>query len=439
MIHTPSLTALLDRASRQSSQPIQLGLERVSALLGALDNPHRTLNVVHVAGTNGKGSVLAFLAAILGHAGYRVGLYTSPHLYCVNERICVDGLPITDQALETGLEEVLARSAGRGITFFELLTAVALRHFFLQGLGNQRGIVLLETGLGGRLDATNVVQPLVSIITSIDVDHTDYLGNTLAEIAAEKAGIFKPAIPAVAAPGHPEVADLLRERARQVGTPLAVLGQDFTFHPLPGGESGWFQAGQEGYELSRPGLLGRHQWNNAALAVAAIRVLQGVGWPVSRAAMVAGLRDVRWPGRLERLVPPASMGQGASVLLDGAHNPAGCLALVEALSDLKAEGRGPNQLIFSALQDKQAEEMVRLLAPQVERVWTVSVGGERGRSAEALASLWQGAGRPVQACATPEEALTAACTTCPPTGQVVVCGSLYLVGAIRAILLPHGA
>lgn len=442
MLYPASLSALLDRAYRQSTLPIQLGLDRVVALLADLDNPHRTLASVHVAGTNGKGSVLAFLAAILGHAGYRVGLYTSPHLYRVNERICVDGIPITDQQLEIRLAEVLAVSAGRSVTFFELLTAVALRHFFLQGLGSplpaKRGIVLLETGLGGRLDATNIVQPLVSIVTAIDMDHTDYLGTTLTAIAAEKAGIFKPAIPAVAASGHPEVEELLRAQARQVGTPLGLLGQDFTLHIPHKGDTWWFQEGQEGYELPRPGLAGRHQLDNAALAIAAIRRLQGVGWPVTREAIVAGIRDVRWPGRLERLAAPASIGHGPSILLDGAHNLAGCLALVQALSTLKAEGMAPTLLIFSALQDKQAEEMVHLLAPHVERVWTLAVGGERGRSAEELAALWQRVGRPVQACATPEEALTAACTFCPSTGQVVVCGSLYLVGAMRAILVPHG-
>ncbi|MBF0400217.1 MAG: bifunctional folylpolyglutamate synthase/dihydrofolate synthase [Magnetococcales bacterium] len=435
-----SLAALLDRASRQSAQPIQLGLERVADLLQALDNPHHTLDSVHVAGTNGKGSILAMLAAILAQAGYRVGLYTSPHLSRVNERICVDGQPIADQELADRLTEVLAISAGRSITFFELLTAVALRHFFLQGFGRsgrtRPAIVLLETGLGGRLDATNSVQPLVSVVSSIALDHTEYLGTTLAAIAAEKAGIFKTAIPAVAAAAVPEVEQVLRAQARRMGTPLAILGQDFTVHAAPGEATWLFQEGTERYRLPMPALLGHHQLENAALAIAAIRRLQAAGWPVSQLAMEAGMRQASWPGRLERLPAPPSFGQAPTILLDGAHNPAGCQALAHALSTTKAQGFDPTLLIFSALQDKQVEAMISLLVPHVERVWTVQVGGERGRSSASLAALWRDAGRPAQSCFTPMEALTAACAACPPAGQVVVCGSLYLVGSIREILRP---
>ncbi|MBF0462496.1 MAG: bifunctional folylpolyglutamate synthase/dihydrofolate synthase [Magnetococcales bacterium] len=439
-MNNPDVTALLDQAHRQSALPIQLGLERVERLLADLDNPHQTLDVVHVAGTNGKGSVLAFLEAILRHAGYRVGLYTSPHLHRVHERIRVDGQPITDAQLGQQLAEVMAVSAGRSVTFFELLTVVALRHFQAQGLGRdadgRRGLVLLETGLGGRLDATNVVLPHLSIVTSIDWDHTDYLGTTLAAIATEKAGIFKRSVPAVAASGHPEVERVLLEQARTMGTPLAILGRDFTLRlPAPPCPTWWLEEEGECEELPLPGLAGRHQLDNAALAVAGIRRLRSAGWPVARDSLVAGLRGARWPGRLERLAWPSAGGLGPTILLDGAHNPAGCTALAHFLDESGRDFQ-PTFMVFSALQDKEVEEMVHLLAPHVERVWTTHVGGGRGRSAEELAALWRVVGRPAQACATPEEALAAACVACPPVGQVVVCGSLYLVGAVRAALVP---
>ncbi len=447
----PSLADLLDQAHRQSLQPIQLGLDRVVHLLADLDNPHHTLDVVHVAGTNGKGSVLAFLEAILRHAGYAVGLYTSPHLHCVNERIRVDGQAIADEPLRRVLARVLAVNAGRSVTFFELLTAAALCHFQERGLGRgragRRGIVLLETGLGGRLDATNVVVPQLSIITAIDIDHTDYLGATLTAIAAEKAGIFKPAVPAVAASGPPEVESLLARQADQVGTPLHLLGRDFTVRlPAAHGDASvstphhptwWFEEGGESHPFPMPGLLGRHQLHNAALAIAGIRRLQAVGWSIPAESLRVGVREARWPGRLERFVLPASGGPRPTVLLDGAHNPAGCLALAHFLGEPDNRAICPTVFLFSAMQDKDVATMIRLLAPHGERVWTTQVGGERGLSAEALATLWRAAGRPAEGCATPAEALSAACMACPPTGQVVVCGSLYLVGAIRTLLVAQ--
>ncbi|MEO5363508.1 MAG: bifunctional folylpolyglutamate synthase/dihydrofolate synthase [Magnetococcus sp. DMHC-8] len=447
-----SLADLLERAHHQSAQPIQLGLDRVMAALTEMDNPQHNLNVVHVAGTNGKGSVLAFLEAMLRQAGCAVGLYTSPHLHRINERIRINGRAIPDDALGLWLERVLQVSAGRSLTFFELLTVVALCHFRDQGLGRnntgRQGMVLLETGLGGRLDATNVVLPQLSIITHIAIDHTDYLGSTLTAIATEKAGIFKPAVPAVAAAGHPEVEALLLRQARRVGTPLRLLGRDFTIHTPASAtftdrpsSTRWpittweYAEGGESRELPMPGLSGRHQLQNAALAVAGIRRLQEAGWPAGWEAVAAGLREARWPGRLERLPGPDANAAGPTILLDGAHNPAGCAVLADFLRDVDRQIQ-PTVVVFAALQDKQVEAMIHLLAPYAARVWTTQVGGERGRTAESLAACWRATGRPATPCATPAQALAAAYAACPATGQVLVCGSLYLVGAIRALLCP---
>lgn len=434
MMRKDSIAVLLDQARRQSSVPIQLGLERVVRLLADLGDPQQALAVVHVAGTNGKGSVLAFLETILRYAGYRVGLYTSPHLHRLNERIRVDGQSISDESFRKLLEGVLAVNAGRSVTFFEQLTAVALCHFQDQGLGEQ-GIVLLETGLGGRLDATNVVSPRLSIITSLGMDHTDYLGTTLASIVEEKAGIFKKDVPAIAAPGNPEAERSLLRCAIKVGAPLGLLGRDFTFrHARESGAKTWFfQEEGETYALPLPGLLGRHQFDNAALAIAGVRRLQKVGWRIAEDAIVTGIRDTHWPGRLEQFYVRLSQSlPPVAILLDAAHNSEACLALANFLGE---RGGGPSVLIFSALQDKNVKEMARILAPHVERVWTTQVGKERGVSAEVLAAAWQALDRSVQPCASPEEAFSAACHACPVSGQVVVCGSLYLVGAIRSILL----
>lgn len=478
MTETRSATWLLDQARRPFDHPIHLGLERVVHLLADLGNPQQSLKVIHVAGTNGKGSVLAFLSAILRHAGHRVGLYTSPHLHTLNERIQIAGEAIPDAAMAYHLAEVLALPSGREASFFERMTAVALRHFQTQGL-DREGLVLLETGLGGRLDATNVTHPQLSIITAIGMDHTEYLGTTLAAIAQEKAAIFKPAVPAVAVQSSPEVARVLQHHALQTGTPLGMLGRDFILDhpreirkttawphvrtaPTPhlwkaSHPTGWpgmrdtppphttpsveddpsttwrFQEEDDLYTLPLPGLPGRHQRENAALAIAGIRRLKKIGWHVPMEAMRAGLRDVQWPGRLEqrtfRVTPRAP---SLAILLDGAHNPDACVALAHFL---KTCHHYPGFFVFSTLRDKNADAMAQILAPQAARVWTTQVGETRGREAQALADIWRALDRPAEACATPEAAFISACRACPASGVVVVCGSLYLVGAVRAMLL----
>ena len=442
---TEPLSVLLARAQHHAPHTIQLGLGRIRQLMHRLDNPHRALRVVHVAGTNGKGSVLAFLATILRHAGYPVALYTSPHLQTLNERIQINGRPISDAHLHTHLETVLRCQTGEPATFFELMTAVALS-YFRERRFDEKGVVLLETGLGGRLDATNVVTPLLSIITSIGMDHTAYLGTTLTTIAKEKAGIFKPNIPAIAAPNHSEAEQALQHHAHQTGTPLRLLNRDFchTVHPDPSSLHPWlFQEGGECHALPAPSLPGNHQRDNAALAVAATRHLQQQGWSIGREALVAGMRDTRWPGRLEhrtvrqeRQERQDETGASVSVLLDGAHNTDACLALARFLNET---AQGPTMLVFSAMRDKHVEGMARALAPHVARVWVTQVGDDqvgcnRSASIALLSAAWRALDRPTSPTPSPEQAFTAACRACPTAGRVVVCGSLHLVGAIRAIL-----
>lgn len=448
---TPKLSSvdvLLDRAKQRSATAIQLGLDRVSFLLAQLGNPQQSLDVIHIAGSNGKGSVVAFLESILRVDGFRVGTYTSPHLHRFNERIQVDGKSITDAELQPLLERVLEANGSREATFFELTTAVALCHFKDQGLGDQRvgegrGVVLLETGLGGRLDATNVVQPKLSIITSITVDHTDYLGNTLSEIAEEKAGIIKSSIPTVAAGGTDEVVCCLTRHAEKMDAPLFLLGRDFKIEIESKGDNWSFRDKKGTVTLPKPGLNGHHQFENASLAIAGIRQLQTVEWPIKPSSIPTGIRKTRWPGRLEWFPgkPP--------VLLDGAHNVEGCQSLAlflhrifsfDGLSSLEpASNRLSSScfLVFSAMKNKDIKGMAQALAPYVKKVWTTQVEAERGESVEKLTDIWRKLKKPVEMCATPNQAFYAAQSACPTSSQVVVAGSLYLVGAIRSELLKN--
>ncbi|MBF0144408.1 MAG: bifunctional folylpolyglutamate synthase/dihydrofolate synthase [Magnetococcales bacterium] len=427
------LSRLLERVFAEGLPGIQLGLERPAALLAALGHPERGIAAIHVAGTNGKGSTVAFLGAMLTASGYRVGSYTSPHLQRLNERIAVDGEAISDADLVACLEPVMAIGEAVPATFFERLTAAAFLHF----ARSRPDWVVLETGLGGRLDATNLVVPRVAVVTSIGLDHTGYLGSTVAAIAREKAGIFKPGVPAVAAPGGPEAARELEREAARVGCELWLEGRDFGVRDL-GGEGFLYEDGAGSLRLPPPGLVGIHQKGNAALAVAALRLLQGEGCALAEGALARGVAAARWPGRLERFAGRPE------IWLDGAHNPGAAAVLARELLDLRlfswGHTKGPVgiELVFSALRDKDVVSMAAILAPRVDRVWTVGLAGERGLGAAYLAGVWERAGVPACACGTPDEALERAARGAYPEGRVVVAGSLYLVGAVRALLVAGG-
>lgn len=387
----------------------RLGLERMTRLLAALGEPQRTLRCVHVAGTNGKGSTAAMVAAALQRAGHRVGLYTSPHLSRFSERLRLDGGEIGAVELLRLLDRVQA--CGGEPTFFETLTAMALLWFAEQRVS----VAVVETGLGGRLDATNVLQPLVSVITSIGLDHTEVLGATLPQIAAEKAGIIKPGVPAVVAAAAPEVERVFSERCAALGAPLWLERRDFACGA--GADEALLYRGLDGSALGplRLALPGQHQWRNAALALATLELLaeQGVGSTVEQ--RLAALATVRWPGRLEWI--------DAQHLLDCAHNAAGARALAAAVAP-----RCDFALIFAALQDKPVGPMLEALRPCTARLVLTRVAVDRASPPAALRAL-AGAGE-----IAPDLPAALALLADDPRPRLIT-GSTYLVGEARALLL----
>ncbi len=369
---------------------IKLGLENIRRLLGALGDPQEKLRFLHVAGTNGKGSVCAMLDAILRASRRRTGLYTSPHLVGFRERIRVDGEKIRPQIAADGLSLIRAASDGwdHSPTFFEITTALALWHFAREGCE----VVVLETGMGGRLDATNAVHPLASIIMPIAVDHAQWLGNTLTEIAGEKAGIIKPGVPVVSAPQEPEAASVLADRALKEGSPIR-----FVKTPL------------QGFDIA---LRGAHQRQNAALAVAS---LEAAGLPVSGADIDRGLREVRWPGRFQIV--------DERIILDGSHNPHAAAHLVQNWR----ENFGQRQalVIFGALADKDYTAMLQILLPIAQEFFFVPIHSQR---AAAPALLAQGTTARHRIFDSVQAALEAS------PGLTLVTGSLFLVGEAMEIL-----
>ncbi|MBF0294690.1 MAG: bifunctional folylpolyglutamate synthase/dihydrofolate synthase [Magnetococcales bacterium] len=431
----PALRALL---ARRSPAMIRPGLRPVRRLLARLGDPQRGLAVVHVAGTNGKGSVIAFLEAMLLAAGIPVAAYTSPHLIRFHERMRIDGREITDDALDALLTEVIAADPEEETTFFELTTAAALLHFARLGRFalSGPGLVLLETGLGGRLDATNVVVPRVAMLTTIAMDHEEYLGSSLVAIAREKAGILKPGVPVVAAPGSWVAQRVIAATARRLGAPLWLAGRDF-HHVVPrrepAGRMDWrfrLAGGGPWARLPAPALPGLHQYANAALAMAGAVILRESGMRLSLAHARIGIANAHHPGRLECFpgTPP--------VWLDGAHNPSGMEALARWVQN---GGMGepfvPITLIFSVVQHKNGLNMVNRLIPWVREVFTVSCGGERGRSPDELIGLWNDAPVAVTCLADARQALAAARRSAGPGGRILVTGSLFLVGEVRSLLL----
>jgi dihydrofolate synthase/folylpolyglutamate synthase len=424
----------------QELRGVKFDLANVSRLLDALHHPESSWKSVHIAGTNGKGSVAAMLDAVLRASGRRTGLYTSPHLLRVNERIRVAGQEISDDDFAAVAAAVLAtverllgeRALPSHPSFFECLTAIAFEHFRRA----ECELAVLEVGMGGRLDATNVVRPLVAIITPIDFDHEVYLGHSLAQIAFEKAGIIKEGGVVITAPQRPEAAAILERVARERGARLVVatLGR---LDPWTLGPS------------LRLALPGRHQLANAALVLAALEELRGAGLSIPPDAVRDGLASVRWPGRLEWV-------EGApALLLDGAHNPAGARALREYLEGLRIsdgrfriEARGeidrPSAtskpklvLMFGAMRDKAVAEMADLLFPLAAAVVLTRPPQKRAATVRALAEVTSHLNACVLEREEPAEALAAARELAGPGGVVVVTGSLYLVGAVKQLLEPE--
>ena len=391
------------------------GLERIEGLLAALGHPERRYRLAQVGGTNGKGSVAAILAAILKAAGHRVGLYTSPHLVSFRERIRVNGEPVSEDSVVDGVEALGTLVARLDATMFEAATALALDHFAREAVD----IAVLEVGLGGRLDATTVGVPAVTVVTRIDLDHQAVLGTTLAAIAAEKAAIIRAGV-AVVASQAPEAMAVLLRRATEAGVPLLSAGRDLSVtveqRNLDGQRIG---CAGPGWTLSplTLGMLGSFQPENALLAVAAARAL-GVG----DAAIGQGLARARWPGRFQVLAR-----DGGWLVLDGAHNPGGARALASSLRDYF--GSTAVTFVVGILRDKDAPAILAELAPLAHRLILTASSNRRAADPAALRAAVPPAVPRVELAASPLEALAMAGR--PPSAPVVcVAGSLSLIGDV---------
>lgn len=400
--------AALDARVRFGMKP---GLDAIRGMLAAMGNPERSLKVVHVAGTNGKGSVAAMIASALQAAGHRTGLYTSPHLVRFHERIRIAGDDVTGDALARAMSKV-PLDAFPEATYFEVATALAFQAFVDAGVK----VGVLEAGLGGRLDATNVIErPLVTVITNVALDHVDVLGKTEEEIAREKAGILREGVPLVTgATGGP----LLEFRKIAKG-PVRTLGDDFV--PLPLGPRRMEVHGLRDHGEVEIPLAGAHQLENAALALAALDEVDKAGVPVSVDAARRGLARTRWPGRLDRR---------GNLLLDGAHNPAGMVALAQ---HLEAEGLKP-VVVFGALADKDWATMVEILVPRVRDAIVTRVPSPRALEPMEAARMFSRLGVMGMVVEDAGHALRTAEGIAGKDGVVLVTGSLYLVGDVLSRL-----
>jgi dihydrofolate synthase/folylpolyglutamate synthase len=417
---------ILDRLTALYPRAIDLSLERMRLLLDDLGNPQDRLPpVVHIAGTNGKGSTIAYLRAVAEAAGYRAHVYTSPHLVRFNERIRLAGALIDNALLSELLGEVEQVNAGRPITFFEVTTAAA----FLAFSRVPADLVLLETGLGGRLDATNVIaRPAVCGITPISFDHPDFLGDSVAQIAGEKAGILKQGVTAVIGPQSVDAASVIAARAAAVGAPLVVHGRDWR---LEESRDGFRYSGRATLDLPLPGLPGRHQLDNAGLAAAIIEQLPG--FAMTPAHLAEGLRRVEWPARLQRLTSGPLVDllpEGGELFLDGGHNESGAAAIADWATKLM-NGRKLN-LVVAMKASKAADAFLAHLAPHAERLRSLSFPEETGWiDAERIAELARAAGiADAAASSDPATAVAALVARAGPRPRILICGSLYFAGRI---------
>lgn len=413
------LAGTLEKLYARRRFGIRPGTDRVRCLLDRLGNPERAFRTVHVVGTNGKGSTSAFLSSILCSAGYRAALFSSPHLISFTERFRVNGREIAAERLLPLLDTVLEQAPAEA-TFFEIVTALAALCFAEEGTD----IAVMEAGMGGRSDATAAVPGVLTVITPISLDHGDYLGQTLAEIAAEKAGIAEPGSPIVTARQAPEVHGVILKRAAAGGNRTIVAERDFT--------AAWNNGGTLDYRGIHAtltgittGIPGRYQAENAALALAAAEVLDGMGIPVSRDALSDGLGAAHWPGRMELIAghPP--------ILLDGAHNPAGAAALAAALDDYRYRRL---LLVAGIMADKDSTGIFTPLLPKVHRAFAVTPAVERALDDTALAGILAQLGAEATACGEVANGIASARQVAGEDDLILVCGSLFTVGEAKAWL-----
>ena len=417
---TTGSDAVLARMMALHPKVIDLTLNRVWRLLDALGNPQNDLPpVIHIAGTNGKGSTQAMIRAGLEQAGHRVHAYTSPHLARFHERIRLAGDLINEPALTALLDECVQANGPDPITFFEITTVAALLVF----ARTPADFTLLEVGLGGRLDATNVIDaPRLTILTPVSIDHQNYLGETLPEIAGEKAGIIKRGVPVIVGPQSPEGLAVIEARAARMGAPLLAYGQHWQVSEDRNRLI--FQDDTGLLDLPLPNLPGPHQIQNAGAAIAALRVLGG-----DEAACEAAVTRAIWPARMQRLRhgPLVEIAPKSELWLDGGHNPAGAEAIAATLARMPER---QTYLICGMLNTKDVAGYMRPLAPHATRLYAVSIPGEKNTlPADATRDAALSVGLPAEAAESVAAAL-AAITAANATARVLICGSLYLAGAI---------
>ena len=423
--------AYLERFLALHPKEIDLSLGRVEGLLAALGRPQASMPpAIQIAGTNGKGSTTAFLRAMLEAAGKSVHVYTSPHLVRFHERIRLGspegGAFVDEDRLAATFEEVDRVNDGRPITLFEITTAAALLLF----ARNPADVLLLEVGLGGRYDATNVVtNALAGVITPVSLDHQKFLGDTLSAIAHEKAGILKSLVPAVIARQEQESLAAIEREAARVGSPLAISGQDWQAREERGRLV--FEDGDGLLDLPLPRLVGRHQIENAGAAIATLRSLPALG--VDAAAIEAGLGTVNWPARMQRIASGALhdlLPQGAELWLDGGHNPDGGRAVASTLAELDERSPKPIVLVVGMLNTKDSDGFLEAFAGLAGRVYTVPIGSSTAAlPPEEVVEAAERAGLAAEACGSIEEALSKAARAAGPVApRVLIIGSLYLAG-----------
>jgi dihydrofolate synthase/folylpolyglutamate synthase len=434
-----ALADILTRFERLHPKSIDLSLDRVHRLLEALGKPHEKLPpVIHVAGTNGKGSVIAYLRAILEAAGKRAHVFTSPHLRRFNERIQLAGKnsarPIGDAALLDVLTRTEAANGNQPITFFEITTAAA----FLAFAETPADYVILETGLGGRLDATNVIaKPKLTAITPISIDHTSFLGETLAAIAAEKAGILKKGVPCIVSQQADEVMAVIEQRAHELKAPLMTAGQQWDAYEQHGRLV--FQDGRELLDLPLPRLNGSHQIGNAGTAIAITRALEDAGLDESHLAQ--GLSRASWPGRLE-LLSQGPLHEHAplssEIWLDGGHNPGAAEVLARAMADLEDRVPRPLFLIVGMMSTKDAPRFLDYFENLASFVVTVAIPGQpNAYTSDELCAIARHKGFVAEPADSMEEALELCAQEAEDPVRILITGSLYLAGHILD-LQEHG-
>lgn len=435
MNYDESVRALMalgrELAAPQQARVQKFGLENITTLAEALGNPHRAAPCAHIAGTNGKGSTAAMLDSVLRAAGLRTGLYTSPHLERINERIRIDGNDISNEdfaaawtRVQAAIEALLASGKlGAHPTYFECVTAMA----FVAFAGSDVDFAIYEVGLGGRLDSTNIVQPEVAVITSIDFDHEDFLGHSIEEIASEKAGIIKPGAWVASSAERPEARAVIARRCKDADARLVEIDTAWRIEEMQA-SSGCYRAVVSPIHSHKrlaiePPLAGRFQIRNALTAATAAHLLSERGFPIDDKAIESGIRTARWPGRLERLA------ERPAIYLDGTHNPAGAR---ELLNFWKENFKGRRiLLVYGAMRDKAVDEIAGLLFPAVDAVILTEPRQPRAISAPLLAEMTSHLAQKATVVRDPGEALERAIGMAGPEDAVFATGSLYLVGDLR--------